>query len=73
MGLTSDTSEKCTIQFQVVVFLLIYLCAVSKEKSGDDVKMTRRDKEPRSNSPTRLGAISSAGVFKYFQQVYLNK
>ena len=41
-----------------------YLCAVSKEKSGDDVKMTRHDMEPRSNSPTRLGAISSAGVFK---------
>ena len=64
MGLTSDTSEKCTMQFQVVIFLLIYLCAVSKEKSGDDVKMTRHDMEPRSNSPTRLGAISSAGVFK---------
>ena len=49
--------------FQVVVFLLFYLCAVSKEKSGDDVKMTRHDMEPRSNSPTRLGTLSSAGVF----------
>lgn len=48
----------------IFTFLLI-LCAVSKEKSGGDVKMTRHDMEPRSNSPTRLGTISSAGVFKY--------
>ena len=59
-----NTFQEIQQLVKVVVSLLFYLCAVSKEKSGDDVKMTRHDMEPRSNSPTRLGAISSAGVLK---------